>query len=117
MQKRCGRCGTWVAAERLEYGATGDLICASCSATSLQRSHSQGESLTRAQGLLFVGLAIGGMGTLSSVLAPTGMNLKILSWIDDLGPAVGWGIRFALMLVGGALALLGARSLGKANKR
>jgi len=112
----CARCQSSVPAERLEYGATGDLVCASCSAVSLQRSHSQGEGLTRARGMLIAGLALGGMGGASALMAPAGLNFKLLAWIDTAGPAIGWGIRVFMILVGGGLALGGWRLLTKAAK-
>ncbi len=44
-------------------------------------------------------------GVGSIVLYFLHMEFVILSWIDHWGPAVGWGIRIALAVVGGALWL------------
>lgn len=35
------------------------------------------------------------------------MEFIILAWIDMWGPTVGWAIRIALVVVGGALWLIG----------
>ena len=110
----CARCENTVAANRLEYAPSGDLVCTSCSARALSRSHAEGEGLTRARGLLSVGLGLGSLGAASAVLAPLGMNLRLLTWIDSAGPAVGWGIRGFLILAGGSLALVGSRLLKRA---
>ncbi len=37
------------------------------------------------------------------------MEFVILAWIDLWGPAVGWGIRIGLAVVGGAMWLLGSK--------
>ena len=42
-------------------------------------------------------------GILSSVLYLLNRNLTILMWIDRWGPAVGWGIRGGLVVVGAIL--------------
>jgi hypothetical protein len=35
------------------------------------------------------------------------MKFIVLMWIDLWGPVIGWGIRIALVVVGGVLWLLG----------
>ncbi|HOS41452.1 MAG TPA: hypothetical protein PLG31_17105 [Spirochaetota bacterium] len=46
---------------------------------------------------------------LSSVLSFIGYNLRLLLWIDMWGPVVGWVIRIALIVVGGALFFFGKK--------
>ncbi|HNR87099.1 MAG TPA: hypothetical protein PKM65_02025 [Spirochaetota bacterium] len=48
-------------------------------------------------------------GILSSVLSFIGYNLRLLLWIDMWGPVVGWVIRIALIVVGGALFFFGKK--------
>jgi hypothetical protein len=45
-------------------------------------------------------------GIVSSALSIIDYNLKILFWIDMWGELMGWGIRAALVVVGGALFFL-----------
>ena len=42
----------------------------------------------------------------STILSFFDYNLKILMWVDIWGTAVGWAIRVALIIVGGALLFL-----------
>ncbi|MEL6547972.1 MAG: hypothetical protein AAFQ82_25325 [Myxococcota bacterium] len=44
-------------------------------------------------------------GIISAGLSFVGYELRILMWIDMWGVGVGWAIRIALILVGGALYL------------
>ena len=46
-------------------------------------------------------MAIFGLGSI--VLNFFDMQFKILSWIDNWGPTVGWSIRLGLIVVGAAL--------------
>jgi hypothetical protein len=46
-------------------------------------------------------------GVGSIILSFLNMEFIILSWIDNWGPTVGWAIRGALTIVGGALWLIG----------
>lgn len=45
-----------------------------------------------------------GVGTI--VLNLIGLQFAILGWIDNWGEGVGWGIRGAMIVVGGALFFL-----------
>jgi len=56
-----------------------------------------------------IGLYMALAGIISTVLHFMNMNLKLLMWIDMWGPTVGWAIRIGLIVVGGALFLLGAK--------
>lgn len=51
--------------------------------------------------------AIGGFlvfaGVVSSLLQLIGYELRILMWLDALGPAVAWGVRIGLIVVGAVL--------------
>ncbi len=38
-----------------------------------------------------------------------GLEFKLLMWIDNWGPTVGWGIRSGLAVIGGVLFFLGMR--------
>jgi hypothetical protein len=49
------------------------------------------------------------MGVGSSVLYFLGMEFKLLMWIENWGPTVGWAIRIGLAVVGGALWFFGAK--------
>jgi len=55
-----------------------------------------------------IGLYMAIAGIASVVLHFMNMNLRLLMWIDMWGPTVGWAIRIGLIVVGGALFLLGA---------
>ena len=57
--------------------------------------------------LLFLGI-----GTI--VLNFIGYEFAILSWIDNWGETVGWGIKGGMVVVGGALWLLGNKEAGAA---
>jgi len=46
-------------------------------------------------------------GIASIVLLFMNMNLSLLIWIDMWGETIGWAIRIGLIIVGGALFLLG----------
>ena len=52
-------------------------------------------------GLMFV------LGLGSFLLHFMGMEFKLLSWVDAWGPMVGTAIRIGLVVVGGALWLMG----------
>lgn len=52
-------------------------------------------------GLLFL------LGLGSFVLHYMNMEFKLLTWVDNWGPAVGTGIRVALIVVGAALWFVG----------
>ena len=49
-------------------------------------------------------------GAGSLILGLFGYEFSLLMWIDLWGPTVGWIIRIALIVVGGALWLQGARA-------
>ena len=49
-----------------------------------------------------------GVGTI--VLNLIGYEFAILAWIDNWGETVGWGIRAAMIVAGGALFVLGQRA-------
>lgn len=51
-------------------------------------------------------------GVGSVVLYFLNMEFFFLAWIDIWGPTVGWAIRVALVVVGGALYLMGMKSDG-----
>lgn len=46
-------------------------------------------------------------GLLSIALQAIGFELRILMWIDLMGPEIGWAIRFGLVIVGAALFAIG----------
>jgi hypothetical protein len=48
-------------------------------------------------------------GLISSVLYLAHMNLRILMWIDEWGPDVGWMIRGGILAAGVALWVLSGR--------
>ena len=54
-------------------------------------------------GFLFI------LGVGSIVLAQLEMEFRILSWIDNWGTGVGWGIKIALIVVGVGLWLMSGR--------
>ena len=58
--------------------------------------------------------SIGGLmvlfGAGSIVLGFIGYEFTLMMWVDNWGPTVGWIIRGALIVVGGALWLMGAKS-------
>jgi hypothetical protein len=47
-------------------------------------------------------------GVGSSILYFLNMEFILLMWIDLFGPTVGWGIRIALIILGGLLWLAGS---------
>lgn len=61
-----------------------------------------------------VWLMIFGFGSIA--LNFMGMEFRILMWIDNWGPAVGWGIRAALVIVGVVLFVLGSRQVQQTQK-
>lgn len=54
----------------------------------------------------FIALA----GIISIVLSFINYNLRILMWIENWGPTVGWIIRIGLVVAGGVLVLIGRLS-------
>lgn len=50
------------------------------------------------------------LGIGSIVLYFIGYEFRILSWVDNWGEGVGWGIRGAVIIVGGVLFFLGMKS-------
>ncbi len=46
-------------------------------------------------------------GLVSIALQAIGFELRILMWIDVMGPAIGWAIRFGLVVVGAIVFALG----------
>jgi hypothetical protein len=54
-------------------------------------------------------------GVGSIVLGYMGRELLVLSWVDNWGPTVGWGIRVGLIVVGAALWFLGRKDEGAAT--
>ncbi len=54
-------------------------------------------------GFLFI------LGVGSIVLVQLEMEFRILSWIDNWGTGVGWGIKIALIVVGAGLWLMSGR--------
>jgi len=50
------------------------------------------------------------LGAGSFALNVIGMEFRYLMWIDNWGVEVGWAIRGALIVVGGALLFFGAKS-------
>ena len=54
-----------------------------------------------------IGMYMALAGIISIVLLFLERNLTILMWIDMWGETVGWAIRIGLIVVGGALFLLG----------
>ena len=54
-------------------------------------------------GLMFV------LGLGSFLLHFLNMEFKLLSWVDNWGPTAGTAIRVGLVVVGGALWLLGSK--------
>lgn len=49
-------------------------------------------------------------GLLSTVLYFIGYNLRILMWVDALGPSAAWAVRLG-MVVGGAIVLVAGRAM------
>jgi hypothetical protein len=54
-----------------------------------------------------IGGAVAMAGIVSIVLNFINFNLRILMWIDLWGEGVGWAIRVALVLIGGAIYAAG----------
>jgi hypothetical protein len=61
-------------------------------------------------GLLFF------LGVGSFVLHFINMELLLVSWVDNWGTGVGNGIRIAMIVVGGALWLLGRNSANSSSE-
>lgn len=61
----------------------------------------QGDTMKSIGGLMFI------LGLGSFVLNYLGYQFTLLSWIDTWGPTTGIAIRAALIVIGGALWLLG----------
>lgn len=59
-------------------------------------------------------LMIFGFGSMA--LYFVGFEFKLLMWIDNWGPAVGWAIRAGLAAVGAVLFFLGMRQEPQAQK-
>jgi hypothetical protein len=55
-------------------------------------------------------------GVGSIILNFFNMQFRLLSWIDNWGTTVGWSIRIGLVVVGGALWLLGNKQTEPAGK-
>ncbi|HEY5993434.1 MAG TPA: hypothetical protein VIU46_02425 [Gallionellaceae bacterium] len=53
-------------------------------------------------------------GVGSIVLYFLNMQFVILSWIDHWGPAVGWGIRISMAVIGGLVWLLAPKPAAEA---
>ena len=53
-----------------------------------------------------IGLLLAAMGVMSIVLSIFNYNIKLLAWVDIWGPTMGWVVRIALILGGGALYFL-----------
>ncbi|MFT5819071.1 MAG: hypothetical protein ACI8ZM_000293 [Crocinitomix sp.] len=53
-----------------------------------------------------IGALLGLIGLGSSILSLFNYNLRILMWVDMWGTTMGWIIRVALIIGGGALFLL-----------
>lgn len=49
------------------------------------------------------GLVLAAMAIMSIVLSIFNYNIRLLAWIDIWGESMGWIIRIALIVVGGAL--------------
>ena len=52
------------------------------------------------------GLFLAAMGIMSIVLSIFNYNVRLLAWVDLWGPVMGWIIRIALIVGGGALFLI-----------
>ena len=50
-----------------------------------------------------IGASVALAGVASIVLALIGFNLRILMWIDMWGEGVGWALRAAIVVIGGAI--------------
>ena len=55
------------------------------------------------------GLVMAALGIMSIVLSIFNYNIRLLAWIDIWGNTMGWIIRGALILAGGALFFLYGR--------
>ena len=55
------------------------------------------------------GLILAAMGIMSIVLSIFNYNIRLLSWVDMWGNAMGWIIRILLIVGGGALFFLFGR--------
>jgi hypothetical protein len=53
-------------------------------------------------------------GVMSSVLQLIGYELRILSALDQAGPAVAWGVRIGLIVAGAALFFLAPKAQAQA---
>ena len=56
----------------------------------------------RSLGMLMIVLGVG-----STVMYFANMEFRLLTWIDNWGQGIGWAIRGGLVVVGGALAMMG----------
>lgn len=56
-----------------------------------------------------IGILLFILGAGSFVLNQLGMEFKLLGWIDNWGDTTGLAIRIGLIVVGGALFLIGRR--------
>ena len=54
-----------------------------------------------------IGGLLAGAGIISIILHFFDYNLRLLMWIDNWGPGVGWGIRIGLIVVGAIIFLVG----------
>ena len=54
-----------------------------------------------------MGMGLIVLGVVSSVLHFANMEYWFLIWIENWGQGIGWGIRGAMVVVGGVLALRG----------
>ena len=52
------------------------------------------------------GLLLAAMGIISILLSLFNYNFRLLAWVDLWGPTMGWVIRIALIVGGGALFLI-----------
>ncbi len=55
------------------------------------------------------GLLLAALGIMSIVLSIFNYNVRLLAWVDLWGPTMGWVIRIALIVGGGALYLIFGR--------
>ncbi|MDB2462733.1 hypothetical protein N9W61_01350 [Algibacter sp.] len=49
------------------------------------------------------GLLLAAMGIISAILSIFNYNIRLLAWVDLWGNTIGWIIRIALVIFGGAL--------------
>ncbi len=89
----------------------------SCSTQLQAEVGRQAGAATHARGAVMLGGVMALLGASSALNYFVGMNVRLLMWIDNWGPAVGWSIRGAMIVVGAALyfGLGGAKAAGWAN--